>query len=804
MSRPEPPRPARRALRRRQSAGRLWLVIGSALTGLSFAHATLAAGKLPQGGTYVAGTGAIASQGNGLVVTQPGSTRGVIEWNSFSIGRNNSVTFDNGSGATLNRVTGGSPSAIFGRLSATGSLYVINPQGIVVGPSGVISTGGRFVASTLDVCNDAFMQGGGSLTLSGDRDASVINLGKVSSSGGDVFLIARRAVINAGTITAPNGTAELAAGEQVLLQDSGSSRQVFVQTGGQGTVVNRGHIKAAQVSLQAADGNVYALAGGGTRIRATGTADRDGHVWLVADGGRVSQLGKISASNADGSGGTVDTQAAQLAFGKHAAVHAGQWNLSTPDFTIDDSVAHALQRSLNAGTSIDVTTTGANGATGDLGVASSLSWSGPASLTLAAYHDVSVATGTTIANSGAGNLTLRADAAGIDNGDSVINNGTIDWSRSTGIVRALHDITGGYLPGNILSNSTWSAPPDSGLVTQVTVYALVNTVSDLGAVGLNPSGNYALGRDIDATPPPGESSPAVASFSGQFDGMGHTISHLWLSGSLLGDIGYSGVVRNLNIEGSAANFPESATWAGLLADTNYGTIASVHSSGSVTSIGPLSTGIGPVSTGGLVGLNGGTITRSSSTADVSSYYAAGGLVGTNSFGVVRESFASGDVTSTHYQGAGGLVGYNFGVITESYATGTVHVQPQCDTVNACGGGLVGGTSGTISQSFATGKIDQPSGPAGGPGGIADYNANYIASSPGTITGDVYWDTQTTGATVGVRTTLLGATLGDAKGLTTMQMSTPSSFGPTYDFGPGGVWAMPVGATHPILQWQLAQ
>ncbi len=192
---------------------------------------------------------------------------------------------------------------------------MINPQGIVVGPSGVISTGGRFVASTLDVCDDAFMQGGGSLTLSGDRDASVVNLGKISSSGGDVFLIARGAVINAGTITAPNGTAELAAGDTVLLQDSASSRQVFVQTGSQGSVVNKGQVEAAQISLQAADGNVYALAGSGTRIRATGTASRDGDVWLVADSGRVEQLGKIAASNADGSGGTVDTQA------RHRAVN---------------------------------------------------------------------------------------------------------------------------------------------------------------------------------------------------------------------------------------------------------------------------------------------------------------------------------------------------------------------------------------------------------------------------------------------------------------------------------------------------
>jgi hypothetical protein len=44
----------------------------------------------------------------------------------------------------------------------------------------------------------------------------------------------------------------------------------------------------------------------------------------------------------------------------------------------------------------------------------------------------------------------------------------------------------------------------------------------------------------------------------------------------------------------------------------------------------------------------------------------------------------------------------------------------------------------------------------------------------------------------------------AKGLTTAEMSAPSSFGPTYDFSSTGVWAMPAGATHPVLRWQLAQ
>ncbi|WP_429447746.1 filamentous hemagglutinin N-terminal domain-containing protein [Paraburkholderia sp. 40] len=761
MSRPDRSRRARRALHRGQADGHLWFAIGISLTGLSFSQAMLAAGTLPQGGTYVAGAGAIAGHGNGLVITQPGSTRGVIDWNSFSISKTNSVTFDNGSGATLNRVTGGSPSAIFGRLSATGSLYVINPQGIVVGSSGVISTGGRFVASTLDICDDAFMKGSGPLTLSGNSDASVINLGRISSSGGDVFLIARDAVINDGTVAAPTGTAELAAGGQVLLQDSGSSRQVFVQTGSQGTAINKGRITAAQISLQAADGNVYALAGGGMRIRATGTASRDGHVWLVADSGRVGQLGKIAASNADGSGGTVDTQAAQLAFGRHAAVHAGQWNLTTPGLTIDDSAAHALQRSLNAGTSVAVTTTGANGVTGDLSVASSLIWQGAASLTLAAYHNVSVTTGTTIANHGAGNLAVRADATGSDNGGSIANNGIIDWSASTGIVSALYDMNGTYSPGTLVGNASWSAPAYSGLVTQITGYRLVNSVADFQAVGNDMTGNYALGKDIEANNAAfttlGTTPYTISTlFTGQFDGMWHIVSNLSPSlDAIFGDIGQHGVVRDLKVDAHPlANDTGFYYGIGLLAINNHGTVVNTFTSGANSCdcfYAPLS---------GLVGTNFGLIERSGSSATVRTGGVAAGLVSTN-YGSIDESYATGSVTGflTH-GGGGGLIANNYNYATSSY--------------------------GVITQSFATGRVI--SGNGLGMGGIC-------AGCSGGLGADVYWDVQTTGQPSG------GGNLPASNGLTTAQMSNPASF-VGWDFGPNGAWVMPTGATHPVLRWQV--
>jgi large exoprotein involved in heme utilization and adhesion len=76
-----------------------------------------AAGPLPQGGTFVRGQGAISSGTTSLTIDQS-SSRGVINWHSFSIGNGNTVAFNNGAGATLNRITGNWParSALVGRL----------------------------------------------------------------------------------------------------------------------------------------------------------------------------------------------------------------------------------------------------------------------------------------------------------------------------------------------------------------------------------------------------------------------------------------------------------------------------------------------------------------------------------------------------------------------------------------------------------------------------------------------------------------------------------------------------------------
>jgi len=62
---------------------------------------------LPTGGKVAAGQASLSQAGSTLTVSQS-TSKSIIDWSSFSIGQGQTVQFNNGSGATLNRVlTGG-------------------------------------------------------------------------------------------------------------------------------------------------------------------------------------------------------------------------------------------------------------------------------------------------------------------------------------------------------------------------------------------------------------------------------------------------------------------------------------------------------------------------------------------------------------------------------------------------------------------------------------------------------------------------------------------------------------------------
>ena len=178
--------------------------------------------SLPQGGRVAAGTATIGAPSNGSLTVQQSSNRAVINWQSFSVGQGNTVNFvdPSSSAATLNRVTGSATSAIAGQINSNGQVYLVNPNGIEITPTGTVNTAG-FVASTLGISDTDFMAGNYNFTGNG-QSADVINRGRIKVRGGGSAVLIGGHVENDGSITANGGRVGLASGEQVSVDMKGN------------------------------------------------------------------------------------------------------------------------------------------------------------------------------------------------------------------------------------------------------------------------------------------------------------------------------------------------------------------------------------------------------------------------------------------------------------------------------------------------------------------------------------------------------------------------------------------------------
>ncbi len=225
-------------------------------------------------------------------------------------------------------------------------------------------------------------------------------------------------------------------------------------------------------------------------------------------------------------------------------------------------------------------------------------------------------------------------------------------------------------------------------------------------------------------------------YTGTFDGGGHTITGLTVTGSdqyagLFGRIGTGGKVMNVTLENVQITSDIISGYVGGVAGWSYGTIENCSVSGSVS---------GTTFAGGVVGSQwGGSITGCNSSATVKGVIFAGGIAGeTNSGASLTGCYATGDVTvendGTNNSHAGGVVGYNGGgTLTACYAWGSV-------TGSGSGTIYVGGVTGsndvgTLTACYhANGTISCPGGTTGG---VAGRNYKGLMSYGGIITA-CYW------------------------------------------------------------------
>ncbi|MBX3512046.1 MAG: filamentous hemagglutinin N-terminal domain-containing protein [Xanthobacteraceae bacterium] len=173
----------------------------------------------PVNGQVAAGSITIQGQNtpNTTVIQQ--TPRAIVNWNSFNLGAGESVRFvqPDGSSVILNRVVGNlGPSQIYGTLTANGRVFIVNPDGILIGAGARIDTAG-FLASVHDIRNEDFMLGNYRFTIPGRPDASIVNLGTINAHSQGFAALVAPAVRNDGVIVARLGKIALASANEFVL-----------------------------------------------------------------------------------------------------------------------------------------------------------------------------------------------------------------------------------------------------------------------------------------------------------------------------------------------------------------------------------------------------------------------------------------------------------------------------------------------------------------------------------------------------------------------------------------------------------
>jgi filamentous hemagglutinin family protein len=256
----------------------------------------------------------------------------LLTWETFNIGKNTTLTFDQSAGGAnvgqwiaFNRVIdpSGIPSQILGSISALGQVYVLNQNGIIFGGSAQVNVH-ALVASSVPINDNLLTQGllnnpddqflfsslvipvlpsGGRMpefdpppppnTPSGRAGDVIVQMGALLSSpsspdhvGGRIALIGPN-VSNAGTISTPDGQTILAAGQQVAFSphssDDPSLRGVDVFVGAvdafSGTATNAGLIESPRADVTLAGKEVNQLG----VIQSTTSVALNGRIDLMAN-----------------------------------------------------------------------------------------------------------------------------------------------------------------------------------------------------------------------------------------------------------------------------------------------------------------------------------------------------------------------------------------------------------------------------------------------------------------------------------------------------------------------------------------
>ncbi|RDI37988.1 two-partner secretion domain-containing protein, partial [Aquicella lusitana] len=230
----------------------------------------------PQGGVVAGGGATISTPSAGTMQINQSTNKAIINWQSYNIASQEHVHYQqpNSSSIALNRINPNSgPSQIFGKLTANGQVWLVNPAGIWFGPSAYVNVAG-LLATTASISDQDFMAGRYFFKQSPDWNGAVINDGIIKTAEAGLVALVGSGVVNNGHIEANLGTVILAAGSEFTINFSGNDLISFT--------VDREVLKPAR------DQNGNPLSDG---VKNTGT--------IIANGGKVLMTARTAGQVLD-------------------------------------------------------------------------------------------------------------------------------------------------------------------------------------------------------------------------------------------------------------------------------------------------------------------------------------------------------------------------------------------------------------------------------------------------------------------------------------------------------------------------
>ncbi|WP_244830356.1 filamentous hemagglutinin N-terminal domain-containing protein [Caballeronia sp. TF1N1] len=285
----------------------------------------------PTGAQVVSGNVSIGAPANSTMAITQGSQKGIVNWNSFSIGGNETVNITQPSpqAVLLNRVVGSNASTIAGRLNANGQVFLVNPAGVLFAKGASVNVG-SLVASTLGISDSDFLAGKYHFIASPNASGKVVNQGAITAGEGGTVALLGGQVDNSGVVSAKLGTVAMGAGSDITLDFAGDGLTMLKVDGAaaQALVSNSGVVQAdggqVVMSVQTADALAATVLNQTGTVRARSVAERNGRIVLDGGAAGVTEVaGAVDATGGAGmKGGGIDVTGFRVAVNDGARVDA--------------------------------------------------------------------------------------------------------------------------------------------------------------------------------------------------------------------------------------------------------------------------------------------------------------------------------------------------------------------------------------------------------------------------------------------------------------------------------------------------